>query len=572
MTVFGPRTPMRFGRVLLAILIATSLSSIPTHGNAQTVLARVLDGEDSRPVFGALAYLVDAEGTVLKSALTDQLGRALFVGLQAGAFRVRVEMIGKATVETDLFQVAAGATATQDVRLQSSAIVLEGLQVEAEGGRCRVRPSQGVGVANLWDEARKALSAAAFTDREAIYLYRTTSYTRDLALDAKTIQREEERTGTKLFDSKPAEDLIENGFVQKDGDGQLYFAPDADVLLSDPFLDSHCFRFTAGQGEAEGLVGLGFEPASSRNRNVDISGTLWLDGQTFELRWLQYNYENLDPDINSSEVGGHVKFQRLPNGTWIVPEWWIQMPRIGVFYDTSGRARMRITAYRRTGGRIMQVREAGVAGRTIVEAQTGTIEGVVLDSLGIEPLAGARVGMVGSNQTVFTDANGQFVIRGLTGGRYQISISHPSVEEVGFRPPPIIEEVVEGQVTGVQFRMPAKSDVVFEACRDESQEDGSAAVLGQVVDRRGRALPGATVSLTWERFRATLGGVPQQADVLGLQATADADGYYRICGVPENQLLTIRGGFDGIETAGDTIRVRGESGARVHRVEIRSNG
>ena len=91
---------MRFSRVLLSILIAASLSSIPTHSNAQTVLARVLDGEDARPVFGALAYLVDSEGTVLKSALTDQLGRALFVGFQAGAFRVRVEMIGKATVET----------------------------------------------------------------------------------------------------------------------------------------------------------------------------------------------------------------------------------------------------------------------------------------------------------------------------------------------------------------------------------------------------------------------------------------------------------------------------------------
>ena len=220
----------------------------------------------------------------------------------------------------------------------------------------------------------------------------------------------------------------------------------------------------------------------------------------------------------------------------------------------------------------MQVREAGATGRTIVEAQTGTIQGVVLDSLGIEPLAGARVGMVGSNQTVFTDENGEFVIRGLTGGRYQVSISHPSVEEVGFRPPPIVEEVVEGQVTAVQFRMPAKSDVVFEACRGESQEDGSAAVLGQVVDRRGRALPGATVSLTWEIFRETLGGVPQQADVLGLQATADADGYYRICGVPENQLLTIRGGFEDTETAGDTIRIRDQSGARVHRIEIRSNG
>ena len=572
MTVLGPGTPMRFDRVLLAILVAASLFATPSSGDAQTVLARVLDGEDSRPVFGALAYLLDSEGTVLKRALTDQLGRALFVGLQAGAFRVRVEMIGKATVETDLFQVAPGVTATQDVRLESSAIILEGLQVEAEGGRCRVRPAQGLGVAELWDEARKALSAAAFTNREAVYLYRTTLYTRDLALDAKTIQREEQMTGSKLFDSKPAEDLIENGFVQSDGDGQLYFAPDADVLLSDPFLDSHCFRFTVGRGEAEGMVGLGFEPASRRNRNIDISGTLWLDGQTFELRWLQYNYENLDPDINSSEVGGHVEFQRLPNGTWIVPEWWIQMPRIGTFYDTSGRARTRITAYRRTGGRVLQVREAGAAGRTVVEAETGAIEGVVFDSLGIEPLVGARVGMVGSNQTVFTDANGQFVIQGLTGGRYQISISHPSVEEIGFRPPPIIEEVVEGQVTAVQFRMPAKSDVVFEACRGESQEDGSGAVLGQVVDQRGRALPGATVSLTWERFVSVLGGLPQQADVLGLQATADADGYYRICGVPEGQLLTIRGGYEGVETAGDTIRVREEGGARVHRVEIRSNG
>ena len=94
MIVFRPGTPMRFSRVLLAILIATSLASISTHVNAQTVLARVLDGEDSRPVFGALTYLVDSEGTVLKNALTDQLGRALFVGLEAGAFRVRVEMIG----------------------------------------------------------------------------------------------------------------------------------------------------------------------------------------------------------------------------------------------------------------------------------------------------------------------------------------------------------------------------------------------------------------------------------------------------------------------------------------------
>ena len=74
MIVSRSGTPMRFSRALLAILIATSLVGISTHVNAQTVLARVLDGEDSRPVFGALTYLVDSEGTVLKNALTDQEG------------------------------------------------------------------------------------------------------------------------------------------------------------------------------------------------------------------------------------------------------------------------------------------------------------------------------------------------------------------------------------------------------------------------------------------------------------------------------------------------------------------
>ena len=56
MIVSRSGTPMRFSRALLAILIATSLVGISTHVNAQTVLARVLDGEDSRPVFGAVSY------------------------------------------------------------------------------------------------------------------------------------------------------------------------------------------------------------------------------------------------------------------------------------------------------------------------------------------------------------------------------------------------------------------------------------------------------------------------------------------------------------------------------------
>ena len=71
MNILGLVTQMKFGRLFLAMLMAGVLSSVPVHTNAQTVLARVLDDDDSRPLFGALAYLVNSDGTVLKSALTD---------------------------------------------------------------------------------------------------------------------------------------------------------------------------------------------------------------------------------------------------------------------------------------------------------------------------------------------------------------------------------------------------------------------------------------------------------------------------------------------------------------------
>ena len=134
----------------------------------------------------------------------------------------------------------------------------------------------------------------------------------------------------------------------------------------------------------------------------DAVRALWIDPGSFELRWLEYRYQNLNADLSSPEVGGRVDFQRLPNGTWIVPEWWIRMPTIGYVRDESGRRQPYLESYRVSGGIVMEVQESG--GRTIVEAETGTIEGIVLDSLGVAPLRGARVGVRGSNQQVFTNA------------------------------------------------------------------------------------------------------------------------------------------------------------------------
>lgn len=540
------------------------LMALPAVAQAQTVLVRVLEAEGSRPVFGALAYLVDGGGATVRNALTDERGRALFVGIASGSYRVRVEMIGMATAETDLFDIASGVTLSEELRLSSSAIQLDGLEVELEAGRCRVRPGgEGLVVAEVWDEARKALSAASFTDQRGSYRYETVKYDRRLDRGGVILSEDRSRREgymTTPFESLPAEELALNGFVQADGREFLYYAPDATVLLSDAFLDRHCFKMADSRNE-QGLIGLGFEPTGDRKNVPDIQGTMWLDPETAELQWLDFRYTYLDEAMTSPEVGGRVNFQRMPDGTWIVPEWWIRMPVMTTQTDFSGQTRPYIAQYHQTGGLVLDAKEAG--GRSLGQrAETGGFEGVVMDSVGV-PLAGVRIGVVGSNQEVFSNAAGEFSITGLTEGRYQVRFVDARLESMGYIPEPVARDVIRGEMTRLEYHTPSIGDVLFEACRDVARETGSVLFAGTVVDARGRAAPGATVRVVWRGYVTAGGGdisvtAPAAAGRAmttpggrgfggnlrettdGFETSASQTGFFRFCGVPANENLTVQ--------------------------------
>lgn len=542
---------------------------------AQSVAVRVTEAETGQPIYGALAHLLSG-GDAQRSALTDERGRALFVGVEPGSYGLRVEMIGRRTAEVGDVAVPVGETVLWEIRMESSAISLEGISVEAEGGRCRVRPEEGLLVAEVWEEVRKGLAAAALTDREQVYRYRTVRWVRDLDRDSKAVRGEERRrSGGYLrtpFESRPAEDLLENGFVQAGAGGDLYFAPDAPVLLSDPFLDTHCFGLERGEDEAAGLLGLTFEPTGQRKRVPDIAGTLWVDPATSELQWLDYRYQNLDADLTSTEVGGRVVFQRLPDGTWIVPEWRIRMPTVEMIRDARGRLQPYLAAYREVGGMVTRVDEPGSG--TVLEAESGTLEGIVLDSLGAEPLRGARVWVEGSDQQVFTGPDGRFRIGGLSGGTYRVAFSHPALDTLGFTPEPVTREVRRGSVTSVRLAMPSVADLLFAACRDEGRPEGSAALLGWVRDAgSGVLLAGAVVRVEWQgdwRFPSQGGReyVRLTREGQGLETTADGEGRYRICAVPEERSLTVTPFYGGVEGDPVTVEIEAMAGARMEILEV----
>lgn len=554
---------------VLAAAAVLAVGSAPL--SAQTVLSRVLDSETGAPVTGALVRLLDAADAPVRDILTDGIGRAMFVGVSPGEYRVRVEMIGRETTFSETFSVGGEGPVRVDIQLPSSAIALEGIEVRGEE-RCSVRPEEGLEIARVWDEVRKALEAASLTGRSDVYRYQTETYQRDLDREGRVVLREERSSRDAFletpFASIPAERLMEGGYVQEQNGENIYYAPDAEVLVSDAFLDTHCLRLVEGDDEADGLLGVGFEPVPSRSRRlVDVEGVLWVDPGTAELQWLEYRYVNVDPDVRSDLVGGLVEFRRMPEGTWIVPEWWIRVPLLVREPGFNSTYRTRIDGFRQTGGRVVEVRNAG--GDAFMRGESAVIEGFVQDSLGVFPRQGVRVGVTASSQMVFTDAEGRFRIDGLTDGIYTLRVVPPELEALGLEAPTVEQEATRGEVTTVYYRVPSVSELAFETCRREGLPEGTAMLAGRVVhDDTGRPLASVTVRVAWERFWFDRNDpVVLDADRRGLATVTDAQGRYRICGIPDGTLLHPSLIHDAREMDADTLRIPEDD--RAHLRDLR---
>ena len=368
----------------------------------------------------------------------------------------------------------------------------------------------------------------------------------------------ESRTYVRAFSkspyvSRPADTLIEQGFARLSASGSVYWAPDAAVLLSDPFLDTHCFRLRRDESSAPGLIGLGFEPVPGR-RLPEIAGTLWLDPANSQLKWLDFTYVNLGlPDaLQSALTGGRVEFRAMPNGTWIVNSWRIRMPRPGRYTNPlTGGVGARIDVLVEEGGEVLEAH--GNEGAVLKTDSGGRIAGIVFDSL-LNGLPGARVHVEGTDLEVTTGRNGRFVIAGIRSGVYTVNFSHPYLNRLGFRPRPFEVVVVEGASTQAQinFAAPTVRRMVERLCREEARAEeagggvatgrgaeGPGVLVGEVRDQDGVPVSGLAVRVTAREY-----GIAPDAAVVQLRQSAvivrtNEWGVFRACGVPADTDLRV---------------------------------
>ncbi len=331
---------------------------------AQIVRGIVLLPDSSRAA--GVIVMATGERSAPIRALTGERGDYELRLLAPGRYEIRVLRIGYRPTVAPPFDIAAGEVRSLPIVLNGEAIVLAAIKVAGKS-ICRVQKDSGEVVAHLWAEAQKAITATQLSSAAAKQQVRWKTFERLTDLSAQTVLSESHDTQSanamKAFVSLPPDSLARFGYVTEDPAGTIYRAPDADALISDQFASLHCFRVEPPTKTRADWVGIGFKPAKDRNGITDISGTLWLDRTSSELRLLEYQYTNLPDDYSHYSAGGNVEFMRLSTGAWLVNRWSIRMPRgtrrIVPVYNTTGGARDEyktvVDGLQFTGGEVISV-------------------------------------------------------------------------------------------------------------------------------------------------------------------------------------------------------------------------
>jgi hypothetical protein len=542
-----PGSRVRCARALwaLGLLLFIPLRSTP----AQTIRGELVEETLNAPIEGAFVVLVDADGEQVVAMLTNAVGRFVLEAPSPGRYRLKAERIGYQSYTSPDLDLELGQVL--DYRMTMPVRPVELAQISVEGERqCNIRRAEGERVAAVWEEARKALTTAVWTERERNFRFTIQLWER--LLDPRNLEILEQQgeivsgLAAYPFRALPAEELAEIGYVRRfdDDNATEYYAPDAQTLLSDVFLDDHCFQVVEGRGEMDEMIGLEFEPVKRDGDKTDVSGVLWLSARDAHLRLVDYRYEYLPGRIRGAEkLGGRLNFRMLPGGAWVVDDWHIRMPVTEVTLEGNPnpvpgslrrlREKRKLVAVKEEGGALVGISDP--IGHSIGPTGRGSLVGVAFDSTQNAALSYATVALLGTNYRTTTDEQGQYSMEYLPPGDFFVTISHPRVGMLrlgsALRPVQIQEDVR----VRVDLTIPSARRLAPTLCPGQERNEGI--VVGLVID----ALSGDPMRDAAVRLSTHLRGVFAGSELaephagveeIQLETTSDHNGGFLLCRVP----------------------------------------
>ena len=183
-----------------------------------------------------------------------------------------------------------------------------------------------------------------------------------------------------------------------------------------------------------------------------------------------------------------------------------------------------------------------------VQAQTGSVRGLVYDSIAEAPLADAAVFLWDTPHQAVSDSTGRFVIPDVPPGDYSVLFFHTRLGEMGASPGPVPVTVLPSTAHEVELATPAMTTILGMQCLMQERPDDVGALAGRVWDAASQLpLSGAHVTLSWN--------VEEQPEPRTIDAWTTADGWFSTCAVPADVPVLVSASFYGREGIRREIQV-----------------
>jgi carboxypeptidase family protein/TonB-dependent receptor-like protein len=180
---------------------------------------------------------------------------------------------------------------------------------------------------------------------------------------------------------------------------------------------------------------------------------------------------------------------------------------------------------------------------------TSEIRGILIDSLNSGFLAGAEVIIEGAKAQARSDSLGRFRIDSLLPGDYQVGVFHPLLDTLGLSLATRPFHLGADSSSLIVLAVPSAESIIKRACPVRPRAHGTSAVIGHVTDPETlQPVAGAEVSIAWSELEASKEtGVRRTPRVIW--DSTDANGNYRLCGLPNSMEATLQAKRGGSLTA-----------------------
>lgn len=556
----APPSATRRGRTVWRLAVPLLF---PALAGAQSVRGVVVDQGDI-PVPGVVVQLLDSTSHSAARALSNDRGEFRLAAPAAGTYRVTTLRIGYSPLTTPAFTLGRTDDVSKRLVLSGARVALDAAKI-VEKTSCRAFADSTAATYAVWEQIRAALTATQLTAASRTIATTTVAYERTLNADGRRVRTQHSSIRSEYV-RQPwlalAPDVLRRvGYVTTDAAGiTTYNAPGLDMLLSDAFVQDHCFHLRAESGR----VGMIFEPIPERRRTPEIRGTLWLNRASTQLTTLEYRYTNI-PSEQADEARGDMSFARMKNGAWAISGWSIRMPALEVSQGPQGTRNPipRVAEIHVTGGELALAR---IGADTIWKRAPLALAGTIIDSVSDRAIANARVSIAGTQLAATTDDKGRFSIDGVMPGEYTVDIGTPALDSVNARHQSAV--TFTGMGEQFQLRVPTAAQIISLACGNAKLERPGI-VLGSVVTRGDTTPPrGVKVVAEWSdvSVQGSSQGVGVNRQTRGLETHTDARGGFRLCGVPVTTDLALHA--EANDASSPPIELRIPANNRFARAEL----